>query len=236
MPRWFLGVVSDSDANSRSRSRSLRESFSGTATWRLTSRSPPPLRPEPGTPRPLTRKVRPFWVPAGTLRVTGPSRVGTLSSVPRAASAKVTGTVMVRSWLLRPNSGCGVTRTLTIRSPAGAAAWPGAAWALSPAGGAAARPCPAVALPPAGAAVVAPDRDPDPQLPGADLAAPAVAGRTGVVDQRAAALAGRAGAGEAEQALVAGDRAPAVAGRAGPGQGAGLGHGAVGGGGGGGGR
>ena len=37
MPRWFLGVVSDSDANSRSRSRSLRESFSGTATCRLTS-------------------------------------------------------------------------------------------------------------------------------------------------------------------------------------------------------
>src|SRR5215213_11291649 len=131
MPRWFLGVVSDSDANSRSRSRSLRESFSGTATWRLTSRSPAPLRPAPGTPRPRTRQVRPFWVPAGTLRVTGPSRVGTLSSVPRAASAKVTGTVMVRSWPLRPNSGWGVTRTLTIRSPAGAPAWPGSPWPLS---------------------------------------------------------------------------------------------------------
>src|SRR5215213_1161075 len=131
MPRWFLGVASDSDANSRSRSRSLRESFSGTATWRLTSRSPPPLRPLPGTPRPRTRKVRPFWVPPGTLRVTGPSRVGTFSSVPRAASAKVTGTVMVRSWPLRPNRGCGVTRTLTIRSPAGAPAWPGSPWPRS---------------------------------------------------------------------------------------------------------
>src|SRR5829696_2764188 len=85
----------------------------------------------------------------------------------------------------------------------------------------------ALALEPDGGPVVDPDRDPDPQLPGADLAAPALAGGAGVVDHRAAALTGRAGAGEAEQALVAGDRAPAVAGRAGPGQGPGLGPRAV---------
>src|SRR5215211_7029966 len=85
----------------------------------------------------------------------------------------------------------------------------------------------ALALEPDGGAVVDPHRDPDPQLPGPDLGAAAVAGRAGVVDHRAATLAGRAGAGEAEQALVAGDRAAAVAGRAGPGQGAGLGPGAV---------
>src|SRR5918999_1623401 len=85
----------------------------------------------------------------------------------------------------------------------------------------------ALALEPDGGPVVDPHRDPDPELAGADLAAPALAGRAGVVDQRAAALAGRAGAGEAEQALVAGDRAAAVAGRAGPGQGARLGPGAV---------
>ena len=186
-----------------------RASFSGTAAW-VTSRSPAPAAGA-GHARLLTRKVRPFWVPAGTLRVTGPSRVGTLSSVPRAASAKVTGTVMVRSWLLRPNSGCGVTRTLTIRSPAGAPAWPGSPWPFS--------------------RTVAPSLTPTgirTRSSRVRTSSPAaVAGRAGVVDQRAAALAGRAGAGEAEQALVAGDRAPAVAGRAGPGQGAGLGPGAV---------
>src|SRR5215218_8377986 len=81
----------------------------------------------------------------------------------------------------------------------------------------------ALAAEPDGGAVVDSRGDPDPQLAGADLAAGAVAGRAGVVDHRAAALAGRARAGEPEQALVAGDRAPAVAGRAGPRQGAGLG-------------
>src|SRR4029453_18775470 len=77
-PRCALGEESDREANSRSSSRSLRESFSGTATCMVTSRSPPARRPAPGTPRPRTRKVRPFWVPAGTLRVTGASRVGPL--------------------------------------------------------------------------------------------------------------------------------------------------------------
>src|SRR5215207_7140203 len=85
----------------------------------------------------------------------------------------------------------------------------------------------ALALEPDSGPVVDPDRDPDLELTRADLAAPALAGRAGVVDHRAATLAGRAGAGEAEQALVAGDRAAPVAGRAGPGQGARLGPRAV---------
>ena len=38
------------------------------------------------TPRPLTRKVLPFDVPAGTRNVTFPSRVGAVISAPRAAS------------------------------------------------------------------------------------------------------------------------------------------------------
>src|ERR671931_376479 len=38
---------------------------------------------------------------------------------------------MVRSWPRRPNSGCWLTWTLTIRSPAGAPAWPGSPWPLS---------------------------------------------------------------------------------------------------------
>ena len=62
----------------------------------------------PPTPLPFTRNVRPERVPAGMRSVTGPSsRVGTVMSAPRAASAKVTGTVRVRSRPLRRNSGCG---------------------------------------------------------------------------------------------------------------------------------
>ena len=52
----------------------------------VTSRSPAPL--DAGTPRPRTRKVRPDLVPAGTLSVTGPSRVGTVTLAPRVASGK----------------------------------------------------------------------------------------------------------------------------------------------------
>ena len=67
-----------------------------------------------GTPLPRTRKVRPFGVPGGSRSVTGgPSRVGTLTSAPSAASGKVTGTVSVRLSPVRPNTGCGVTCTVT---------------------------------------------------------------------------------------------------------------------------
>src|SRR6266540_3943327 len=65
-------------------------------------------------------------------------------------------------------------------------------------------------------AVGHPRGDADLQLPGADLGAAPVAGLAGVVDDGAPALAGRARAGEAEEALVAGDRPAAVAGRAMP--------------------
>jgi hypothetical protein len=79
------------------------------------------------TPRPRTRKVRPLAVPAGTRSVTTrPSSVGTWISAPRAASAKVTGTVTVRLSPLRPKTGCGWTCTVTLRSPAGPPRSPGA--------------------------------------------------------------------------------------------------------------
>src|ERR687887_1041647 len=85
----------------------------------------------------------------------------------------------------------------------------------------------ALALEADGGAVADPGGDADLQLAGADLAAPAAAVGARVVDHRAAALAGRAGAGQPEQALVAGDGAAAVAGRAGPRQRARPGAGAV---------
>jgi hypothetical protein len=96
----------------------------GTATSRVTSRSP--VRPLPGTPRPRTRRVRPLAVPGGTLSETVPSSVGTVSVVPSAASANVIGTVSVRSASLRPNSACSATWTTTNRSPAGPPRRPGA--------------------------------------------------------------------------------------------------------------
>src|SRR5215469_2707127 len=91
----------------------------GTWTSTVTSRSPvvPSLR---RTPFPRTRNVRPLGVPAGMRRLTGmPWCVGTLISAPSAASLKVSGTVSVRLWPLRPNTLCGSTCTRTYRSPAG---------------------------------------------------------------------------------------------------------------------
>ncbi len=72
------------------------------------------------TPRPFTRKTLPDGVPSGIFRVTvAPSRVGTVSLVPRVASAKVTGTTSVRFWPSRPNTASCSTWTMTNRSPAG---------------------------------------------------------------------------------------------------------------------
>ena len=74
--------------NASTASRAAAVSFAGTATSTVTSRSPG-CRPCAATPLPLTRKVRPLEVPGGILSVTGaPVRVGTLTSPPRAASAK----------------------------------------------------------------------------------------------------------------------------------------------------
>ena len=56
---------------------------------------------------------------------------GTLISAPSAASANVTGTVTVRLWPDRPNTGCGATCTRTYRSPAGPPRSPGAPLPLS---------------------------------------------------------------------------------------------------------
>ena len=86
------------------------------------------------TPRPRTRNVRPLWVPAGIRSVTEPSSVGTSIVLPSASSGKVTGTVTMRSSGLsfdRPNTRCGVTCTLTYRSPAGAPPRPGSPWPAS---------------------------------------------------------------------------------------------------------
>jgi hypothetical protein len=52
------------------------------STSTVTSRSPVRSSPGRGTPRPFTRKVWPDGVPAGTRRVTGSSRVGTVRSSP----------------------------------------------------------------------------------------------------------------------------------------------------------
>src|SRR5215475_909281 len=114
----------DAAAYFSSASRTSPLSFCGTATSTVTSRSPWPP-PRLLRPRPRTRSVRPLAVPAGTLTETAPSRVGTRSVVPSAASAYVIGTVRVRLSPRRPNSSCAPTCTVTNRSPAGPPRTPG---------------------------------------------------------------------------------------------------------------
>src|SRR5580658_1165790 len=107
---------SGGSSTSVSRSMAARCSFAnlaGTATSTVTSRSPWLCFLSPGTPRPFTRKVRPDGVPAGTLRVTGSPKVGTVRVVPRAASAKETGSVSVRLRPRRPKVSWPSTRTTT---------------------------------------------------------------------------------------------------------------------------
>ena len=97
-----------------SASRASPETFCGTATSTVTSRSP--LLPPRVMPRPRTRSVRPDGVPGAIFSATDPSSVGTRSVVPSAASPNVIGTVSVRSSAFfsdRPNSRCGVTCTVT---------------------------------------------------------------------------------------------------------------------------
>ena len=61
-------------------------------------------------PRPFTRKVRPLGVPGAIRTVTSsPAIVGTFMSAPNAASAKVTGTVIVKFSPLREKIGWGFT-------------------------------------------------------------------------------------------------------------------------------
>ena len=72
-----------------------RESFLGTATWMVTRRSPAFL--EVTTPLPRTRMTVPEEVPGLILmRVVVPSRSGTSTVAPRAASLRVTGRSMRR--------------------------------------------------------------------------------------------------------------------------------------------
>src|SRR5437764_2617592 len=110
-----------------SASRALPSRLAGIAASRVTSRSPC----EPSRlvmPLPRTRSTRPLAVPGCTLRDTLPSSVGTVIVVPSASSVKSTGTVIVRSRLLRPNKWCGATCTRTYKSPACAPPRPGSPW------------------------------------------------------------------------------------------------------------
>ena len=66
-----------------------------------------------GTPRPLTRNVRPEGVPAGTRRVTGaPSRVGTRDVGAERSLGERDRRVRVRWSPRRPKTGCGATCTV----------------------------------------------------------------------------------------------------------------------------
>src|ERR1700733_5090078 len=117
--------------NVSSVSRASESRLLGTCTFTVTRRSPI-VESERLTPLPGIRNVRPFGVPAGMRKLTGIPRCdGTLISAPSASSANVTGTVTVRLWPDRPNTGCGATCTRTYRSPAGPPRSPGAPLPLS---------------------------------------------------------------------------------------------------------
>src|SRR6185312_7726302 len=98
--------------------------FCGTTTSMVTSKSP--VFFAVFTPRPFTRSVRPDGVPAGTLTLTkSPASVGTSICAPRAASGNVTGTWIRMLSPSRWKKVCGLTLTVTIRSPAPAGpGWP----------------------------------------------------------------------------------------------------------------
>ena len=70
-----------------------------------------------GMPWPVSRNVRPGWVPAGILSRTLPLSVSTLTSAPRSASSSVSGSSRSRSAPRRVNRASGSTRTTTKRSP-----------------------------------------------------------------------------------------------------------------------
>ena len=76
-----------------------------------------------GMPWPLSRKIRPFWVPAGIRSRTLPFSVVTGTSAPSSASPSVIGSSRSRSAPRRLKIGWGRTRTTTTRSPP-AGPWP----------------------------------------------------------------------------------------------------------------
>src|SRR5437660_10053540 len=102
-------------------------------TWMRTRASTSPL-PEPlrrGAPRPLIRSSLPSSEPAGILRDTVPSGVGTSTLPPSAAVGNETGTWTIRSSPRRSYVGEGSTRVTTIRSPFGPPCWPASPFPLS---------------------------------------------------------------------------------------------------------
>ncbi len=143
-------------------------------------------------------------LPGGTLTVTGPSRVGTFTLAPRAASGKLTGTVTVRSLPRRPKTGCRVGADHDVEVAGRAAAPTGAASGLDP-----------DAL-----AVLDSGGDANLDLPGPVFDPGAKAGGTGVLDPDSRPAAGLAGLAEGEQPLVVVDHAPPPADRADLGDGA----------------
>ena len=161
------------------------------------------------TPRPRTRKARPLGVPAGILRVTGaPPSVGTLMSAPSAASAKLTGTVEGQVVALAAEQRVRGDLDGDVQVAGRAAALAGRALA--------AQPDPLAVLDAGG--------DPRRRSVRLDMPAPgAVAGRARVVDDQAAAAAGRAGLVHRERAADrGGPHADALAVRADPRQRAGA--------------
>ena len=123
--------------------------------------------------------MRPDLLPAGTFTVTGPSRVGTFTLAPRAASGKLTGTVTVRS----------------LPSPAEDRMPVGVDHDVEVAGGPAASAGAAAGLDPDALALLDPGGDADLDLAGPVFDPGAVAGGTGVLhpDARPRRRSGRAG-------------------------------------------
>src|SRR5205807_4760004 len=117
-----------------SSSRSSRSFlFTRFGTWMRTRASTSPL-PESlrrGAPRPLIRSSLPSSEPAGILRDTVPSGVGTSTLPPSAAVGNETGTWTIRSSPRRSYVGEGSTRVTTIRSPFGPPCWPASPFPLS---------------------------------------------------------------------------------------------------------
>src|SRR5690554_7638771 len=71
------------------------------------------------TPLPRNLNILPLCVSAGIFNFTRPSRVGTSSSPPNAASTKLIGTSQYRFEPSRWNISCSLTSICTYKSPAG---------------------------------------------------------------------------------------------------------------------
>jgi hypothetical protein len=83
-----------------------------------------PAPPAPGAPFPMRRSTVPLFDHLGTVMVTGPASVGTVTPPPSTACSSVAGSSTWMSSPLRANTGCGRTATSIKASPARAAADP----------------------------------------------------------------------------------------------------------------